>query len=108
MSSAPYCIEGLSAAEVDHMNTAWHRLDPWPDVPEGLARLKRRRIIATCSNGNIALMVNMAKRAGLPWDCILGAETARAYRPMPEAPSASRRDISSSLRNGSAKRPRRG
>ena len=86
-------IQGLSAAEVDHMNTAWHRLDPWPDVPEGLARLKRRRIIATCSNGNIALMVNMAKRAGLPWDCILGAETARAYKPMPEAYLASCRHL---------------
>jgi 2-haloacid dehalogenase len=54
-------------------------------VREGLGRLKRSRIIAPCSNGNIALMVNMAKRAGLPWDCILGAETARAYKPMPEA-----------------------
>jgi 2-haloacid dehalogenase len=62
-------------------------------VPEGLARLKRRRIIATCSNGNIALMVNLAKRAGLPWDCILGAETARAYKPMPEAYLASCRQL---------------
>jgi 2-haloacid dehalogenase len=78
-------IAGLSEDDIDHMNRAWHRLDPWPDVTEGLARLKRRYIIATCSNGNIALMVNMAKRAGLPWDCILGAETARAYKPMPEA-----------------------
>jgi 2-haloacid dehalogenase len=78
-------IAGLSEAELDHMNRAWHRLDPWPDVVEGLTRLKRKMIIAPCSNGNIALMVNMAKRAGLPWDCILGAETARAYKPMPEA-----------------------
>ena len=78
-------IAGLSEADIEHMNRAWHRLDPWPDVVEGLARLKRRMIIAPCSNGNIALMVNMAKRAGLPWDCILGAETARAYKPMPEA-----------------------
>ena len=78
-------IAGLSEAHIEHMNRAWHRLDPWPDVVEGLARLKRRMIIAPCSNGNIALMVNMAKRAGLPWDCILGAETARAYKPMPEA-----------------------
>jgi 2-haloacid dehalogenase len=88
-----YRIEGLSEADIDHMSRAWHRLDPWPDVPEGLARLKRRRIIATCSNGNIALMVNMAKRAGLPWDCILGAETARAYKPMPEAYLASCRHL---------------
>ena len=80
-----YRISGLSEADIDHMSRAWHRLDPWPDVREGLGRLKRSRIIAPCSNGNIALMVNMAKRAGLPWDCILGAETARAYKPMPEA-----------------------
>ena len=63
---------------------AWHRLDPWPDVVEGLTRLKARYIIAPNSNGNIALLVNMAKRAGLPWDAILGAEIARAYKPRPE------------------------
>jgi len=80
-----YRIAGLSDADIEHMNRAWHRLDPWPDVVAGLTRLKTRFIIAPCSNGNIALMVNMAKRAGLPWDCILGAETARAYKPMPEA-----------------------
>jgi 2-haloacid dehalogenase len=90
---ARYGIEGLSDADIDHMNRAWHRLNPWPDVLEGLARLKRSRIIAPCSNGNIALMVNMAKRAGLPWDCILGAETARAYKPMPEAYLASCRQL---------------
>jgi 2-haloacid dehalogenase len=88
-----YGIEGLSEADIDHMNRAWHRLDPWPDVREGLARLKRHRIIAPCSNGNIALMVNLAKRAGLPWDCVLGAETARAYKPMPEAYLASCRQL---------------
>jgi 2-haloacid dehalogenase len=88
-----YGIRGLSEADVDHMNRAWHRLDPWPDVLEGLTRLKRTRIIAPCSNGNIALMVNLAKRAGLPWDCILGAETARAYKPMPEAYLASCRQL---------------
>jgi len=88
-----YRIENLSGADVDHMSRAWHRLDPWPDVREGLARLKRGRIIAPCSNGNIALMVNMAKRAGLPWDCILGAETARAYKPTPEAYLASCRQL---------------
>jgi len=80
-----YRIADLSQADLDHMSRAWHRLDPWPDVREGLERLRRARIIAPCSNGNIALMVNMAKRAALPWDCILGAETARAYKPMPEA-----------------------
>ena len=88
-----YRIPGLSQADIDHMSRAWHRLDPWPDVREGLGRLKRAHIIAPCSNGNIALMVNMAKRAGLPWDCILGAETARAYKPMPEAYLASCRQL---------------
>jgi 2-haloacid dehalogenase len=78
-------LEHLDEAQRRHLNRAWHRLDPWPDVVEGLARLKKRMIIAPCSNGNIALMVNLAKRAGLPWDCILGAETARAYKPLPEA-----------------------
>ncbi|TXL73006.1 haloacid dehalogenase type II [Vineibacter terrae] len=80
-----FAITGLSEAEIDHMNRAWHRLDPWPDAVAGLTRLKSRHIIAPCSNGNIALIVNMARRAGLPWDCVLGAETARAYKPMPEA-----------------------
>lgn len=88
-----YGIGGLTDAEINHVNRAWHRLDPWPDVVAGLERLKRKLIIATCSNGNIALMVNMAKRAGLPWDCILGAETARAYKPMPEAYLASCRQL---------------
>jgi 2-haloacid dehalogenase len=78
-------LEGLTEAEIDELNRAWHRLDPWPDVVEGLGRLKRRFILATLSNGNIALMVNMARRGGLPWDVILGAEVARAYKPTPEA-----------------------
>jgi 2-haloacid dehalogenase len=75
----------LEEKEKDHLNRAWHRLDPWPDVVEGLARLKRKLIIAPCSNGNIALMVNLAKHSGMPWDCVLGAETARAYKPTPQA-----------------------
>jgi 2-haloacid dehalogenase len=74
----------LSDADRDELTRAWHRLDPWPDVVDGLARLKSRYIIAPNSNGNIALLVNMAKRAGLPWDAILGAEIARAYKPRPE------------------------
>jgi 2-haloacid dehalogenase len=78
-------IEGLSEGEIDHLNRAWHRLDPWPDVVDGLTRLRRRYILATLSNGNVALIVNMAKGAGLPWDVILGAEVARAYKPQPEA-----------------------
>lgn len=74
-----------SEAEIDHLNRAWHRLDPWPDVVQGLTKLRPRYILATLSNGNIALMVNMARHAGLPWDAILGAELARAYKPTPEA-----------------------
>jgi len=94
-----YGIAGLGDADIDHLNHAWHRLDPWPDVVEGLTRLKKKFIIAPCSNGNIALMVNMAKRAGLPWDCILGAETARAYKPMPEAYLASCRQLGLAPKN---------
>jgi 2-haloacid dehalogenase len=75
----------LPAAELDDLNLAWHRLDPWPDVVAGLARLKARYIIAPLSNGNIVLMLDMARRAGLPWDAVLGAEVAQAYKPMPEA-----------------------
>lgn len=71
-------------ARVD-LNDAWRRLDPWPDVLSGLTRLKAAFFIAPCSNGNIALIAQMAKRAGLPWDAVLGAEPARAYKPLPEA-----------------------
>jgi len=78
-------IEGLDDAAIDEFNYAWHRLDPWPDSVEGLTRLKTKHIIATQSNGNIALMVNMAKNAGLPWDTILGAEVVGYYKPQPEA-----------------------
>jgi 2-haloacid dehalogenase len=72
-------------AELDALNLAWHRLDPWPDVVSGLTRLKARFIIAPLSNANVILMLDMAKRAGLPWDAILGAELAQAYKPSPEA-----------------------
>jgi 2-haloacid dehalogenase len=78
-------VTGLSEAEVDHLNRAWHRLDPWPDVVEGMTRLKRRFILASLSNGNLALIVAMAKRGGLPWDAILGGDVTRAYKPEPEA-----------------------
>lgn len=79
-----YNISGLAPHEIEHLNTIWHRLDPWPDAVEGLTRLKRRYIIGTLSNGNTGLLLRMAKRAGLPWDVILGSETARAFKPMPE------------------------
>jgi len=81
---AEFGIKGLSEADLDHLNRAWHRLEPWPDSVPGLTRMKRKYILATLSNGNVALMVNMAKRAGLPWDTILGAEVTRHYKPQPE------------------------
>ena len=80
-----YRIGGISEEETDYLNRAWHRLDPWPDSVEGLTRLKKKFILATQSNGNIALMVNMAKNAGLPWDVILGSEVVRHYKPCPDA-----------------------
>jgi 2-haloacid dehalogenase len=78
-------IEGLSEEEIEHLNKVWHRLDPWPDSVAGLARLKERYVISTFSNGNVALLTYMAKRAGLPWDLILSAELVRHYKPDPEA-----------------------
>ena len=81
---ARYGLEGLSEEARAELNRAWHRLDPWPDVLEGLGRLKRRYIIATLSNGNVALLVNMARRAGLPWDAVLSAELFGHFKPDPE------------------------
>jgi 2-haloacid dehalogenase len=78
-------ISGLSEDDKDHLNRVWHRLTPWPDSVAGLTRLRTRFIIATLSNGNVALLTNMAKHSGLPWDCILSAELARHYKPDPEA-----------------------
>lgn len=78
-------ITGLSDEELTEMNRFWHYLRPWADSVPGLYRLKNKYIIAPMSNGNIALMTNMAKYAGLPWDCILGAEVARHYKPDPES-----------------------
>ena len=80
---AQFGLDSLTEAEIKHLNKAWHRLDPWPDVLAGLARLKSRHVICTLSNGNIGLLTNMAKRADLPWDCILSAEVFRAYKPDP-------------------------
>lgn len=75
----------IDPRELDDLNRAWHRLDPWPDAVGGLSRLRNRYILAPLSNGNISLLLDMAKRAGLPWDAILGAEVAQAYKPMPQA-----------------------
>ena len=77
-------LNDLSESEIDHLNYVWHRLKPWPDCVEGLSLLKKKFIIAALSNGNIALIMNMAKNAGLSWDVILGAEVARAYKPQSE------------------------
>jgi 2-haloacid dehalogenase len=78
-------IEYLTEAEKEHFNRVWHRLDPWPDAVEGLTRLRSRYVVAPLSNGNVALLVNMSKRAGLPWDLVLSAELVRHYKPDPEA-----------------------
>ena len=78
-------IKGVPETGIDHLNRAWHRLDPWPDAVAGLTRLKKKYVLTTLSNGNVALMVNMAKRGGLPWDVILGAEPTRHYKPQREA-----------------------
>jgi len=86
---AKYAIAGLSEVDKDHINRVWHRLKPWPDAVEGLKRLKAHYIIGTLSNGNVGLLTRMAKNAGLPWDVVLGAETARAYKPLPQAYLAS-------------------
>ncbi|HEY2151684.1 MAG TPA: haloacid dehalogenase type II [Vicinamibacterales bacterium] len=77
-------LAGLSETEKASLNHAWHRLTPWPDAVSGLTRLKKKFIIAPLSNGNIALMTELAKFGGLPWDCILGAELVRHYKPDPE------------------------
>lgn len=80
---AQFGVHELGEAEKLHLNKAWHRLDPWPDVVQGLVRLKQRYLICTLSNGNIGLLTQMAKHGGLPWDCILSAEVFKAYKPDP-------------------------
>jgi len=80
---AEFDVTNLSEGEKQNLNKVWHRLTPWPDAVPGLTKLKSNFIIGTLSNGNISLLVNMAKNAGLPWDCIFSAELARAYKPDP-------------------------
>jgi 2-haloacid dehalogenase len=79
-----FAINNLSEDDKQHFNRVWQRLRPWPDSVPGLSRLKSRFVITTLSNGNISLLTNMAKHAGLPWDCILSAENVRHYKPDPE------------------------
>ncbi|MGZ5186795.1 MAG: haloacid dehalogenase type II [Caldimonas sp.] len=76
-------LEALTEADLDDLNRAWHRLSPWPDAVAGLTRLKSRFVIATLSNGNVSLLVAMARHAGLPWDCVLSAELVKKYKPDP-------------------------
>jgi 2-haloacid dehalogenase len=76
-------VAGLTDDEKQHLALGWRRLDPWPDVVAGMVRLKKRFILAAVSNANIALAVEMAKRGGLPWDVILGAQIAQTYKPLP-------------------------
>ena len=76
-------LQALDEATLAELNLAWHRLDAWPDVAPGLARLRRRFLLAPVSNGNIALMVDLARRNAFPWDAILGAEIAGDYKPKP-------------------------
>jgi 2-haloacid dehalogenase len=77
-------VSGLSEEQIAHVNKVWHRLDPWPDSVAGLTALKNKFTICTLSNGNLGLLSNMAKRTGLPWDCILCAEVFRKYKPHPD------------------------
>lgn len=78
---ARYKIDGLTETQKDHLNRVWHRLDPWADAPRGLAMLRRQCICATLSNGNVSLLVDLARHGGLTWDCVLSAELYRAYKP---------------------------
>ena len=78
-------IRSLKESDKDQFNRAWHRLSPWPDSVRGLKRLKKKFIISTLSNGNVSLLTNMAKNAGLPWDCVLSAELFHHYKPDPES-----------------------
>ena len=82
-------VRSLDEPVLKHLNFAWHRLDAWPDVPPGLLRLKRSLLLAPVSNGNISLMVDLARRNNLPWDAILGAEIAGDYKPKPRVYLAS-------------------
>lgn len=78
---AQFAIAGLSEADLHHLTMGWHRLNPWPDSVAGLTRLKTKFIISPLSNGNVALLTNMAKHAGLPWDLVLSAELFEHYKP---------------------------
>jgi 2-haloacid dehalogenase len=77
-------LTGLSEADLDELNLAWHQLDPWPDSVAGLERLRSKFVVSTLSNGNVSLLVDMARHAGLRWDCVLAADVTGAFKPQPE------------------------
>ena len=81
---AQHKVSALSEADRVELNKVWHRLNPWPDVVSGLESLRKRFVLASLSNGNVALLVNMARHGGYCWDCVLSAELARHYKPDPE------------------------
>jgi 2-haloacid dehalogenase len=81
---AQFDIKGLKEADLHHLTMGWHRLHGWPDSVTGLTRLKKKYIISPLSNGNVALLTNMAKFAGLPWDLVMSAELFQHYKPDPE------------------------
>jgi len=81
----------LAVEERRRLVGAWHRLDPWPDVRPGLEALRRRRVVATLSNGHVALLVDLARHGDLRFDCVLSAELAHAYKPAPEVYQAAAR-----------------
>jgi 2-haloacid dehalogenase len=81
---ADFGIKGFSEADLVHINLGWHRLHPWPDAVSGLTRLKSRFIIGPLSNGNVSLLLNMAKFAGIPWDMIFGSDLFGHFKPDPE------------------------
>lgn len=83
----------VTPADPDWLTQTWERLDPWPDVAAGLTALKRHGLIAACSNGSIAMMIRLARHGSLPWDTVVGADVARAYKPQPEVYLASARTL---------------
>lgn len=84
-TAAEFGLTGLAADRLERINRFWHTLDPWPDSVPGMARLQRRYAIVAQSNGNVALMVDMKRHAGIPWDMILGAEVVGYYKRRPES-----------------------
>lgn len=76
-------VPGLNDEDIEHLNSAWHRLRPWPDSPAGIARLKREYIVAPLSNGNLSMLVDVSKHAELPWDCVLSTAMFSSYKPDP-------------------------